>query len=137
MCHVILCDETTDENASVIDSSDRKPRRDKNGKVALVPANLTTCVGKQCIEGQVLNDPIDGQPKLFFVFQDLSLRVLGKYRFLCYLIDMTQYPQLTRPHLKLKPLITNSFEVYSFQMFPGVGEVTTLTKSFTLQGIQC
>jgi hypothetical protein len=83
-----LIDGDTEEDLAIIEGSDRRTRRDKAGNTATIGAFLCTLSGQQCCTGMILNDPEDGLPKLFFVFQDLSVRVLGTYRLKCHVVDM-------------------------------------------------
>jgi hypothetical protein len=42
-----------------------------------------TLAGQRSVPGRVLNDPAAGIPKVFFVFNNLSVRIHGEYR-LCF-----------------------------------------------------
>jgi hypothetical protein len=97
---------------------------------------MSTLAGQSTCCGLVLNDPVDGAPKLFFVFQDLAVKVVGQYRLLCHIVDISRFFDLIRPYIPVPPLITSPFDIHSLQTFPGVLEPTQLSRSFTLQGLR-
>lgn len=54
---------------------------------AICDTYLSTLSGQKTSSGVILNDPEDGNPRLFFIFPDLSVRVLGEYYLLCHIYD--------------------------------------------------
>ena len=39
----------------------------------------------------LLKDPIDGKRKLFFIFDDISIRAQSAYQIVCVLVDLARY----------------------------------------------
>ena len=87
ICHVSLCNEAKQDHSLIYGS-------DRTGKWSPIRPHVATLVGKRTSSGIVLNDPEDGQPKLFFVFPDLSVRILGQYHLLCHICDVFKYIHL-------------------------------------------
>lgn len=44
--------------------------------------------GALTVEGQVLIDPEDQNPNIFFIFDDVNIKVMGDYILQCQVIDM-------------------------------------------------
>ncbi|KAJ3304454.1 hypothetical protein HDV03_002798 [Kappamyces sp. JEL0829] len=76
-----------------------------------------------------MDDPADGQKRLFFLFNDLSVRTMGEYAIGCFIFD------LRRPECPATYLQTESFRVYSARSYPGNVEPDALAKSLALQGV--
>ncbi|KAJ3270633.1 hypothetical protein HDV01_007567 [Terramyces sp. JEL0728] len=45
-------------------------------------------IGERLIKGMLLTDPVDGRVKLFFAFNNLSIRLSGEYMFQIRVIDL-------------------------------------------------
>ncbi|KAJ3324729.1 hypothetical protein HDV06_005987 [Boothiomyces sp. JEL0866] len=84
-------------------------------------------IGNTTSESLVFTDPEDGQPKIFFVFSNLYIKVPGKYRFLCQLVDFTH------ENIQLKELKTSTFEIQKLREFQLDYQPSVLTKSFEIQ----
>ena len=85
--------------------------------------------GQRTVPGTILTDPTDGNPKIFFVYTDLSLRITGKYKFQCHVMEMNNH-DLTSINI-----ITEAVQIYSLVEFPGGPELTILSQAFVLQGM--
>jgi hypothetical protein len=77
VCHISLFDSDTDEDRTTIRKSDDTQL-------------FQNLVGQRVSSGTILSDPDDGIKKLFFIYPDLSIRVIGEYRFLCYLVNLSR-----------------------------------------------
>lgn len=55
--------------------------------------------------------------------------------YVIFMIQTSKFCFKNSPESEPEELITNGFEIHSLQFFPGVIGQTTLSKSFTLQGI--
>jgi hypothetical protein len=91
VCHVVLLEEDAPSVLGFIAGNGRRTRRDKKGRVAATSEHMNTMAGQRTCGGTILIDPEDGLPKLFFVFPDLSVKVLGRYRLQCFVFDMQSY----------------------------------------------
>ncbi|KAJ3319526.1 hypothetical protein HDV06_006259 [Boothiomyces sp. JEL0866] len=89
--------------------------------------NVPNYSGAAVIPPTILTDPLDGLPKLFFVFDDVGFRFPGKYRLFCTLVDVAS--------LKSTTIKTSEFQVLSRRDFRNPKENTVLEKSFAIQGI--
>ncbi|CAO3633295.1 unnamed protein product [Cunninghamella blakesleeana] len=74
------------------------------------------------------NDNKDGG---FFVFADISVRLEGRYR-----LKFTLFEIVGETVQRLVSVISDPFTVYSPKYFPGMSESTSLTKSFSDQGVR-
>ena len=128
VCHVtLLTDEETDAN--IIPGNDKPPRRGKDGSLPVYAKHLNTMAGQRSVPGTILTDPTDGLSKIFFVYTDLSLRITGRYRFSCHVIEMKEKTVYTRK------VISDPVQIYSLVDFPGGPELTILSQAFVLQGM--
>ncbi|KAJ2988489.1 hypothetical protein HDV02_005560, partial [Globomyces sp. JEL0801] len=77
LCHLTLFDPERHQNRSITQdlNSDKKQYQ----KIML---------GDDPVTAQVLIDPFDHQPHLFFIFSKLSIRFTGKYSICCNVIDL-------------------------------------------------
>lgn len=80
MCNIVLCTAEKDSVCAVLE----------NSYYSRVPftANQTGCCSAV---GTVLKDPDDNTHKIFFVYNDINLKVIGEYVFLCQAIDLSRY----------------------------------------------
>jgi hypothetical protein len=93
------------------------------------PFPFDTMIRTRTVTGTSLHDPVDGIPKIFFVFRDLSVRIHGEFRIFIHCKDMRN-PMKEGIHM-----FTSPFKVYTPKTFPGVDEPTALSKAFAIQGI--
>jgi hypothetical protein len=63
-----------------------KSLRHLRGKLFVSPL-----AGQRVSTGTILNDPVDGIPKLFFIFPDLSVRIVGEFKLKCSLMNLDKY----------------------------------------------
>ena len=87
-------------------------------------------MGETTKTAQLLLDPSNNESKLFFVFNDLSIRIMGIYRFRIQVFNMKS--------LECEPITkyTQYFKVYSEKKFQKPKTWSILTRSFAIQGIQ-
>jgi hypothetical protein len=52
---------------------------------------VSPLAGQRVSTGTILNDPVDGMPKLFFIFPDLSVRIVGEFKLKCSLMNLDKY----------------------------------------------
>ncbi|OZJ06190.1 hypothetical protein BZG36_01006 [Bifiguratus adelaidae] len=89
-----------------------------------------------------LNDP-QGQPGIYFVFQDLSIRTEGKFRLRFMFVDVDVKSSLSASSSGqvLASVMSDPFTVFSAKKFPGmvandIAESTELSRIFATQGIK-
>lgn len=88
LCHVSLCDADKESDMTIVKRSDLTLVHHSSNIDNTVP--YQNLVGQRIASGRILHDT-DGQKQIFFIFADLAVRTIGKYRLLCKLIDMTRY----------------------------------------------
>jgi hypothetical protein len=93
---------------------------------------LSPLAGQCTHAGVVLNDPVDGKPRLFFVFPTLSVRIIGTYRFKC---SLTSMDTASTDYVHCITVLSDRITILPLSEFTGCGEMTTLAKSFATQGI--
>jgi len=84
-------------------------------------------IGELCIPAKVLEYPLDGIFKLFFVFEDIGIRNPGIYKF--------QYHIVHIPKLTTMCISGHNFAVISKRNHRRIKDKTLLEKSFEQQGI--
>ncbi|KAF9354609.1 hypothetical protein BGX34_010909, partial [Mortierella sp. NVP85] len=96
----------------------------------LTSRNLT---GSIVASGNLLTS-LEGEPGIYFVFQDLSVRSEGAYtlKFSFNLPPTSDGP----PSPVLATVFSEPFTIYSAKRFPGMTESTALSKCFAKQGIK-
>jgi hypothetical protein len=78
-------------DCSLIPGSDRPPKKNKKGTIAANRDFLPTLVGQRTIPCTLLLDPEDGEKKLFFVYTDISPRIVGIFKLRCDIMDMNRF----------------------------------------------
>ena len=111
---------------SLISTVDRMPK-----KVEELPTYQSTLAGKTTVSGIVMEDPEDLKLKIFFIFNNVSVRVQGNYSFLCLLMDMND------PELSALELRTKYFRVFPVRGYPVGTQETKLSKYLAIQGLYC
>jgi hypothetical protein len=90
VCVVRICAPDSDDDRSTClkpaDSDDEDVTVEECDQLML----YENCRGTTQKTAQYLRDPFDYQSKWFFIFDDLSIRTNGLYRFRCQLIDMSR-----------------------------------------------
>ncbi|KAJ3310520.1 hypothetical protein HDV04_004932 [Boothiomyces sp. JEL0838] len=97
------------------------------GSKAAVRKLRENIIGTTTTEALIFTDPEDGKPRIFFVFSNLYIKVPGKYRFLCQLVDFSN------ENLQLSELKTSKFEIHKLKDFELDYQPSILTKSFEIQ----
>jgi hypothetical protein len=82
VCQLSLVDNETYEDRTTVRKSDEKQP-------------YQNLVGQRISTGIVLCDPDDGVKKLFFIYPDLAVRIIGEYRLQCQLMQLSRYCFLT------------------------------------------
>ncbi|KAJ3326139.1 hypothetical protein HDV06_000015 [Boothiomyces sp. JEL0866] len=82
--------------------------------------------GEMVKSGVVLHDKENGKHKIFFLFEDLNIKVVGDYKFSCVAID-------TERGLFSEPIDTQPFSVVFRTDFVKANIRTVLSKSFDAQ----
>ncbi|KAJ3319511.1 hypothetical protein HDV06_006244 [Boothiomyces sp. JEL0866] len=80
--------------------------------------------GNTTVQGYVFKDPVDGLPKIFFIFNNLFINTPGNYKFRCQLVDFTD------SKLTLQTLETNVFKIHKLYEFVKGDTNNLLAKSF-------
>ena len=105
LCHVSLTTENGAELACIkrieTDSSEQ---------------HTTLFYGETTGKGKLLTD-MNGVKTLYFIFADLSVRIAGRYRLRCRMLDMMT---IMTPNSEIVEVISDVFEVFSPNMFPGM-----------------
>jgi hypothetical protein len=105
------------EDSSVIESIEKRQRRDIRGNLPVVDRYIDCLVGQKCITGNSLIDVENTGAQLFFVFHDLAILLSGIFRLECTILDpLTQEIQCV--------LMTKPFEIFPVKRLPR-GELTT------------
>jgi hypothetical protein len=116
ICHVRAIGEFY-EDSSVIESVEKRQRRDIRGNLPVVDRYLDCLVGQRCITGTSLIDIENSGAHFFFVFQDLAILLSGIFRLECTILDpLKQEIQSV--------LITKPFEVFPVKRLPP-GDIAT------------
>ncbi|KAI8997809.1 velvet factor-domain-containing protein [Pilobolus umbonatus] len=78
----------------------------------------------------------DNELGVFFIFQDLSVRVEGRFRLKFSLINLSEGNPLTGDTTVCDDVISDPFTVFSAKNFPGMTDSTALSQCFAQQGIK-
>ncbi|KAI3660404.1 hypothetical protein MP638_002487 [Amoeboaphelidium occidentale] len=79
---------------------------------------------------------INGDKGIFFIFQDLSVRLEGAYRLRISVIDISNRGENNSEGDILASAVTDIFNVYTPKRFPGMMESSELLKLFAKQGVK-
>ncbi|KAJ3069850.1 hypothetical protein HDU98_007084 [Podochytrium sp. JEL0797] len=77
---------------------------------------------------------VQGETGLYFVFPDLAIRTTNHFRIRFEVYD-TASREPGRPMAPVAVVMSDSFEVFRPDVFPGVGELTDLSACFIRQGV--
>ena len=112
---------------------------DEPGKDQYTAIKMRNLVGASVASATKLYD-LDGNLGIFFVFQDISLRMEGVFRLQFSLIDigspLSHNVNTTTVSQVLSVVETDPFVVYTAKKYPGVVHSTPLSKCFARQGIK-
>ncbi|KAI8090791.1 velvet factor [Thamnidium elegans] len=78
----------------------------------------------------------ENKPGIFFVFQDLSVRIEGRFRLKFMFMNLSAGDPLTMSTQVSDDVLSNSFTVYSAKNFPGMTDSTAVSQCFAQQGIK-
>ncbi|KAI8903762.1 velvet factor, partial [Gorgonomyces haynaldii] len=132
-CHITLWSPDCTE-ASIVVHPRYKPHMNMNFHPTSTAADkyCQCLVGNQVVGGQVLQD-LDGETKIFFILNDLSVRVQGDFRLRLQLVCMPESSDT--PPVVADTQFSEIFTVFPAKNFPGVRESTELAKHFWRQGV--
>ncbi|CEG74605.1 hypothetical protein RMATCC62417_09786 [Rhizopus microsporus] len=99
------------------------------------PQPIRSLMGAVVSNAYQLNDERD-QPGIFFVFQDLSVRIEGKFRLKFVFMNLAAGDPLTMSTDISDVVFSDPFTVYSAKNFPGMTDSTPLSQCFAQQGIK-
>jgi hypothetical protein len=131
---VVLYSADATQNMSIVVAPSRSNSRQ--------PENIDkdfayhSLIGETVVPGTIYHDPETGTPQIFFIFQQLSVRIQGNFRLLCTVIDVTRYSLLISANMDSVSVFSNPFVMYLPKMFPGIEGPTDLTKSLSIQGLK-
>ncbi|ORZ10744.1 velvet factor-domain-containing protein [Absidia repens] len=105
-----------------------------NSAILNLPSSHVTksLVGSTVSNAYELMDP-HGERGIFFIFDDLSVRIEGQYRLRFQLMDLSSKNQISNV---MDLVYSNPFKVYAPKHFPGVLESTELSRCFASQGLK-
>ncbi|ORX63291.1 hypothetical protein K493DRAFT_311450 [Basidiobolus meristosporus CBS 931.73] len=98
------------------------------------PVNVRNLIGCTVSSSYQLRH-MDGNPGVFFLFPDLSVRVEGKYRLRFSLWDIMRTWKEGHNYM-LTHVYSEPFTVYPPRSFPGMADVTPLSDWFSNQGMK-
>jgi hypothetical protein len=87
ICHLALVD-SSGLNESSLSSVYLQPPR---GKLDSNLGYSQILVGRKTATSTVYVDPDDGQPKLFFLFDDIGICMTGTFQLVCLIMDLSWY----------------------------------------------
>ncbi|GAN09185.1 hypothetical protein MAM1_0249d08707 [Mucor ambiguus] len=113
---------------------------DEGGREQYCAVRMRSLAGATVASAEKLYD-LDGNLGIFFIFQDVSLRIEGSFRLEFSLVDIEEPPFLHCVNTKsaspvLKTIETKPFKSYTPKNFPGVVQSTPLSECFARQGIK-
>ncbi|CAO0792177.1 unnamed protein product [Mucor circinelloides] len=78
----------------------------------------------------------NNEPGIFFIFQDLSVRIEGNFCLNFMFINLSAGDPLTMSTEVTDDVMSKPFTVYSAKNFPGMTDSTPISQSFAQQGIK-
>ncbi|KAI9252464.1 velvet factor-domain-containing protein [Sporodiniella umbellata] len=98
------------------------------------PDHVRNLIGSVISNGYFLNDE-NSIPGIYFIFQDLSIRLESTYTLQFALINLDKRHSDTGTKIQ-NEIFSEPFTVYSAKKFPGMTESTSLSRCFSKQGIK-
>ena len=98
-----------------------------------IPHQLPILLGTLAVNASVLVDTT-GSKGLFFIFQDMSVRIEGTFRLKFSLIDLEGSRGLVQKTRVAASEFSVPFTVYTPKTFPGMADSSDLAKAFATQG---
>ncbi|KAL9550186.1 hypothetical protein MBANPS3_004853 [Mucor bainieri] len=113
---------------------------DEEGREQYSAVRMRNLAGATVASAEKLYD-LDGKLGIFFIFQDISLRIEGVFKLEFSLVDIEEPPFLHCVNTQsaspvLKTIETKPFTSYTPKNFPGVVQSTPLSECFAKQGIK-
>ncbi|KAI8343728.1 velvet factor-domain-containing protein [Chlamydoabsidia padenii] len=107
-----------------------------NSTILTLPsANVTkSLIGTLMSNAYELIDP-HGDKGIFFIFDDLSVRIEGQYRLKFSLMDLTAVATSNQINI-MDTIYSKPFKVYAPKYFPGIYETTDFSRCFANQGLK-
>ncbi|KAI8642958.1 velvet factor-domain-containing protein [Parasitella parasitica] len=99
------------------------------------PAPTRSLMGAVVSNAYQLTDH-KNEPGIFFIFQDLSVRIEGTFCLKFMFIDLSAGDPLTMSTRVTNHVLSKPFTVYSAKNFPGMTDSTLISQSFAQQGIK-
>jgi hypothetical protein len=127
LAKVSLYSEDYEDRNTVIAPGRANSRQTQNVLESLPYDNL---VGQRIVPCTRFRDEVENTEKRLFIFQNLSIRVTGRYRLRCDIYSMGN------PFLILDSVYTNVFDVYTPRDYPGQIPITVLERSLLRHGIK-
>ncbi|KAI9270060.1 velvet factor-domain-containing protein [Helicostylum pulchrum] len=78
----------------------------------------------------------ENKPGIYFVFQDLSVRIEGRFCLKFMFMNLSAGDPLTMSTQVSDDVLSNPFTVYSAKNFPGMTDSTAVSQCFAQQGIK-
>jgi hypothetical protein len=99
------------------------------------PAPTRSLMGAVVSNAYQLTDH-NNEPGIFFIFQDLSVRIEGTFCLNFMFINLSAGDPLTMSTQVSDDVLSKPFTVYSAKNFPGMTDSTPISQSFAQQGIK-
>ncbi|GAN09336.1 VosA [Mucor ambiguus] len=99
------------------------------------PAPTRSLMGAVVSNAYQLTDH-NNEPGIFFIFQDLSVRIEGTFCLNFMFINLSAGDPLTMSTEVSDDVLSKPFTVYSAKNFPGMTDSTPISQSFAQQGIK-
>ncbi|CEP09309.1 hypothetical protein [Parasitella parasitica] len=99
------------------------------------PAPTRSLMGAVVSNAYQLTDH-NNEPGIFFIFQDLSVRIEGTFCLNFMFIDLSAGDPLTMSTRITDDVLSKPFTVYSAKNFPGMTDSTPISQTFAQQGIK-
>lgn len=105
---------------------------------------LSPITGSEALAGTIVSSlyrlkDVDDTDAGFFIWGDISIKIEGTFRLKFSLFEVANRKTDDNPSLEaihIKSVLSQPFTVYSSKVFPGMGESTFLSRSFSDQGVR-
>ncbi|CAJ0836114.1 8723_t:CDS:2 [Entrophospora sp. SA101] len=133
VCQAVLYEYGTDKEATLVVHPASQASLKTSPSLVSATANL---VGTPIAQARVLRD-VDNKPGIWFIYRDLSVRTDGMFylKFQLFYIGFRGKINTTDNQSRILATANSKpFTVYTAKKFPGMVEITPLTKAFIEQG---
>ncbi|CAG8577385.1 10883_t:CDS:2 [Dentiscutata erythropus] len=143
--HAALWSEDRKEERSLVINPSSIPGQTTGPTSSIMSLNPPLCIRTlvgHCTSSAYLLRDHTGQRGIYFIFQDLSVRIEGTYTLKFSFCDVRgllspSYEGFTKLRGDVAAEVYSApFRVYSAKKFPGMTESTALSKAFASQGIK-